>query len=63
LDLTQPELAQAAGLGLPTVVDFERSRRIVSEEARDALQMALEAAGIEFTNGRQPGVKLRDKGR
>jgi hypothetical protein len=24
----------------------------------DALQRALEAAGIEFTNGEQPGVRL-----
>ena len=27
LDLTQPELAAAAGLGLSTIVDFERARR------------------------------------
>jgi transcriptional regulator with XRE-family HTH domain len=59
LDMTQPDLAQAARLGLSTVVDFERSRRRLSEEARDALQMALEAAGVEFTNGDQPGVRLK----
>ena len=59
LDMTQPDLALAAGLGLSTVVDFERSRRIVSEEARAAFQMALETAGIEFTNGQQLGVRLK----
>jgi DNA-binding XRE family transcriptional regulator len=30
LDITQPELAEAAGLGLSTIVDFEKSRRDVS---------------------------------
>jgi transcriptional regulator with XRE-family HTH domain len=59
LDMTQPDLAQAAGFGLSTVVDFERSRRVVSDDARDALQTALEAAGVEFTNGEHPGVRMR----
>jgi hypothetical protein len=27
LDITQPELAKAAGLGLSTIVDFEKCRR------------------------------------
>jgi hypothetical protein len=59
LDWTQPELASKAEIGLSTVVDFERVRRIVSSEAAASLQRALEAAGVEFTNGGEPGVKLR----
>jgi hypothetical protein len=52
-------LASKAEIGLSTVVDFERVRRIVSSEAAASLQRALEAAGVEFTNGGEPGVKLR----
>ena len=58
LDLTQPQLAAAACLGLSPVVDFERSRRAVSDAAIAALRATLESSGIEFTHGDQPGVKL-----
>jgi transcriptional regulator with XRE-family HTH domain len=44
LDITQPELADAAGLGLSTIVDFEKSRRDVSRAAVHAVQKALERA-------------------
>jgi hypothetical protein len=56
--MTQPDLARAADMGLSTVVDFERSRRLVSDEARAAMQTSLEAAGVEFTNGDKPGVRM-----
>jgi transcriptional regulator with XRE-family HTH domain len=59
LDYNQAELASKASLGLSTVVDFERSRRAVSDDAIQAIRAALEAAGVEFTNGGEPGVKLR----
>ncbi len=61
LNLTQPELARAAGLGLSTIVDFERKRRDVSPEAIAAIRHALETAGIEFIdeNGGGPGARLR----
>src|SRR6516165_9469820 len=49
LGLTQPELAAAAGLGLSTIVDFEKGRRRVSADAVKAIQQALERAGIAFT--------------
>jgi hypothetical protein len=59
--MTQPDLARAAVLGLSTVVDFERKRREVSDEAIAAIKRALEAAGIEFIdeNGGGPGVRLK----
>ena len=61
LDMTQSQLAESAGLGLSTVVDFERDRRPVSDEATKALRRALEAAGVEFIdeNGGGPGLRLR----
>jgi DNA-binding transcriptional regulator YiaG len=64
LDMTQPDLAAAAGLGLSTVVDFERSRRQLSPEAQAALREALESAGIVFQADGEtvvggPGVRLR----
>ena len=61
LDMTQPLLADLAGLGLSTVVDFERDRRQVSPDATAAIRAALEAAGVVFLepNGNGPGVALR----
>jgi DNA-binding transcriptional regulator YiaG len=61
LAMTQPKLARAAGVGLSTIVDFERQRRWVSPEAAQAIRLALEAAGIQFIDedGGGPGVRLR----
>lgn len=60
LDMTQPDLARAAHLGLSTIVDFERTRREVSNEAIAAIRGALERRGIVFINenGGGPGVRL-----
>ena len=63
LDWTQPKLAGKATLGLSTIVDFERGRRAVSIEAVAQMQLALESAGVEFTNGDQPGVRMKKKDR
>ena len=65
LDLTQPQLADAAEVGLSTIVDFERERRIVSEEAIAKMQAALQAAGIQFIdeNGGGVGVRLAKRTR
>jgi transcriptional regulator with XRE-family HTH domain len=48
LDMTQPQLAELAGLALSTVVDFEKERRQVSVAAVAAIQRALRRAGVEF---------------
>jgi transcriptional regulator with XRE-family HTH domain len=65
LGMTQPELARKAGLGLSTIVDFEKMRRHVSREAIKAIQAALSHAGIEFIeeDGGGPGVRLRKRQR
>ena len=51
------ELAAAAKVSMDTVARFERGEEL-KERTVEALQRALEAAGVEFTNGEQPGVRL-----
>jgi transcriptional regulator with XRE-family HTH domain len=51
------DLAAAAKVSLDTVARFERGDDL-KERTVDALQHALETAGVEFTNGDQPGVRL-----
>ena len=63
LDITQSQLAHAAALGLSTVVDFEKERRQVSEEAVKAIRTAFERAGIEFIDENGRGLRLRKLGR
>ncbi|WP_031247114.1 helix-turn-helix transcriptional regulator [Mesorhizobium sp. LNJC394B00] len=61
IEWTQPRLAEASNLGLSTVVDFEKSRRQISDDSARAIQAALESAGVIFVaeNGEGPGVRLR----
>ena len=63
LEITQGELAELAGLGLSTVVDFEKERRQVSVEAIKDIQEALRTAGVAFIdeNGGGSGVRLRKR--
>ena len=63
LDITQPDLAKLAGLGLSTIVDFEKERRQVSMDAVEVIKQALRRAGVEFIdeNGGGPGVRLRKR--
>jgi transcriptional regulator with XRE-family HTH domain len=51
------ELAAAAQVSVDTVARFERGDEL-KERTVQALQLALESAGVEFTNGDQPGVRL-----
>jgi transcriptional regulator with XRE-family HTH domain len=61
LGISQAELAKAAGLGLSTIVDFEKSRRPVSADSIYKIREALFRAGIEFlaSNGGGVGVRLK----
>ena len=48
LNWSQADLARASGLGWATVARLERSAHNTREEKAQAIQTALEAAGIEF---------------
>ncbi|TPG52519.1 transcriptional regulator [Roseomonas nepalensis] len=58
----QQQLASAANIGLSTVKSFEGGNTLPRRTSLDAMQRALEAAGVTFTNGGEPGVKLRKAG-
>ena len=51
------ELAEKAGVTANTVTRIENGAD-AKQSTMDRLQSALEAAGVEFTNGDQPGVRL-----
>jgi predicted transcriptional regulator len=61
LRIEQADLAVRAGVSLETIKRIERKPGKVSAYAAtlEAIQAALEAAGVEFTNGDQPGVRMR----
>jgi hypothetical protein len=42
-----------------TIANFELGKRTPYDRTLDDLLAVLEAAGVEFTNGGQPGVRLR----
>jgi hypothetical protein len=57
----QRNLAEASSVSLPTIKRLESRPGPLAAHTSTvaALRRALEAAGIEFTNGDQPGVRLR----
>jgi predicted transcriptional regulator len=59
LDWTQNKLCEAAQVSGPTVRDFENGKVTPRRASLAAIQRALEEAGVIFTNGDEPGVKLR----
>jgi len=58
LDMAREDLSARAGVAKRTIVDFERGARQPQRSTVDAIKRALEAAGVEFTNGDQPGVRM-----
>ena len=50
-------LAKAAGIHHNTVNSFETERYAGRPETIAAMRTALEKAGVEFTNGKGPGVR------
>lgn len=55
---SQSDLAEKVGVARMTIKRLEGGQA-VSDDIRARAQGALEAAGVEFTNGEQPGVRLR----
>jgi predicted transcriptional regulator len=62
LGLTQSDLAAKAGISKTALISIETSTSDPKASTLSAIQKALEAAGIEFTNGDQPGVRMRKRG-
>lgn len=58
LDWGVKDLALAANVGVNTVTRFENGRNVTVDTIRK-LQMAFEGAGVEFTHGGGPGVRLK----
>jgi ribosome-binding protein aMBF1 (putative translation factor) len=65
LGWSQEDLAAMAGVSVPTVKRLEAADGLLGgrEDTGTKLRGALERAGIEFTNGKHPGVRLRKPGR
>jgi ribosome-binding protein aMBF1 (putative translation factor) len=64
LDWSREELAKRSGQHPTTVKRVETPEsENVSDEVREKLKATLEAAGVEFTNGDKPGVRLNAKRR
>ena len=61
LGMSQGELASASGVSLRTIQHFEMGQRQPIPATLDAMQRALQAAGVEFIdeNGGGPGVRLK----
>jgi transcriptional regulator with XRE-family HTH domain len=51
------DLAAAGKVSVDTVARFERGAEL-KERTVDSLQRAFEAAGVQFTDGDEPGVRL-----
>jgi DNA-binding XRE family transcriptional regulator len=52
-------LALEAGVDQSTVTNFETGKSRPSVLSVSIIRRTLEAAGVEFTDGGQPGVKMR----
>ncbi|MEA2885665.1 MAG: hypothetical protein QOD11_25 [Bradyrhizobium sp.] len=58
VDMDQAVLADGAMITRGVIVDFEKGRRVPTRNNLAAIQRVLEEAGVEFTNGDAPGVRL-----
>ena len=64
IGMDQAELAKRAGLNVNTVRNMESAAAgpIAGRAANiQTVQAALEAAGVQFLNGDEPGVRLKAK--
>ena len=63
LNWTVRDLAEATGLHRNTINNLEFGRYAGDPETLAIIEKVLTRAGIEFTNGDQPGVRLRKASR
>jgi transcriptional regulator with XRE-family HTH domain len=59
LDWTVRDLGKKAKVHFNTVHAIERGKSNGTPETLAAIRKALEKAGVRFTNGRRPGVRLK----
>jgi transcriptional regulator with XRE-family HTH domain len=59
VDMDQAALADRAMVTRNVIIDFEKGRRMPMRNNLASIQRVLEEAGVEFTNGDAPGVRLR----
>jgi transcriptional regulator with XRE-family HTH domain len=55
------ELAKKAGVSVTTVTRFETEQSEPIKATLTVIQQTFEAAGIEFTNGGVPGVRVHPR--
>lgn len=58
LDWSQQDLAKAAHLGLSTIRDFEKGRRVPTHNNLRGIKLALEEGGVEI-GAERSGVAMR----
>ncbi len=63
LGWTQDTLAGETGVSRTTIAHFETGKNRPSALSVSMIRRALEAAGVEFTNSDEPGVKIRKQPR
>ena len=56
--MSQSDLARAAVVSVASVTDFETGVLTLRPPDLDAIQHALERAGVEFIDEERPGVRL-----
>ncbi|WP_282571896.1 helix-turn-helix domain-containing protein [Roseomonas acroporae] len=59
LNWSQEQLAAKASVSVTTLRNFERGATVPVTNNLAAIRSALEVGGVEFTNGDQPGVRMR----
>ncbi len=59
LGLTQAQVATRAGISATALNNIERGESDPKASTLRAIRRVLEEAGVEFTNGDQPGIRLR----
>jgi predicted transcriptional regulator len=59
VEMDQAVLARRAVVPRNVIVDFEKGSRIPLANNLAAITRVLEESGVEFTDGDQPGVRLR----
>ena len=59
LGWSQEHLAQAADVGIATIMRWEAGAVTPRRDTVERVRLAIEGRGVEFTNGGQPGVRFK----